>query len=228
MGFHGPSVSTAGKCYLRAKCGQMCCRHSKGDQLHLLICKESRCSERTMKSTEFLHQSLPWLFISLWHVTINLRALDSNNSSWRSPVFPGSGIRESPGWLLSGLFGSPEAAEHTGFLCDTWDPWQQVLQWPWWSCMDEVIAYISASVSPFLTDLGALLLRPALLCRLCMVYYSDLGRGAELQLSYPGFSWTHFIAQIGLIVTIFPTPSWIAEIALPVLDSIFDSGVTWF
>lgn len=79
MGFHGPSGSTVGKCYLRAKCGQICCRHSVGYQIHLLICKESQCSERTMKSTEFLHQSLPWLFISLWHVTINLRAIDSNN-----------------------------------------------------------------------------------------------------------------------------------------------------
>lgn len=150
-----------------------------------------------MKSTEFLHQSLPWLLISLWHVTINLRALDSNNSSWRSPVFPGSGIRESLGWLpsgfrqlqlhwaSSGLFGSPEATEHTGFLCDTWEPWQQVSQWPRWSCVYEVIGYISMSMSPFLTDL---LLRPALLFLPCMVHYSDLGKAAGLQLSYPGFS----------------------------------------
>lgn len=54
--------------------------------------------------------------------------------------------------------------------------------------MYEVIGYISVSMSSFLTDLGALLLRPALLCQPCIVHYLDLGKAAGLQLSYPGFS----------------------------------------
>lgn len=69
-------------------------------------------------------------FVARHHKFEGLR---QQQSSWSSPVFPGSGIRENLGWLLSGfrqlqlhgassgLFGSPEATEHTGFLCDTWN-----------------------------------------------------------------------------------------------------------